>query len=815
MTQTNLEKLSKHELITLVEELQTSAQTVSNVKLERDKLLQVVDNIPNAYITIVENDLSVGLTSGGEFKKLGLDPNQFIGLSIEDVFGDQTPFVKAKYLKAFKGEKQTFNLFINEQHQLYEVIPLKDQKSKINQILVFVRNITAQKEAENILLEREELFRSLFEQDILVNLIVNPNDGALIDANTAAVNFYGWPREQLLQMTIHEINTLSQEEVAHEMKKAKDKQQNHFEFQHRLSDGSIRDVDVFSSSIVLHGRQLLYSSIYDITEQKQAELERIRSQEKFQTMVENSPLAIVMSRGVEQITEYLNPTFTALLGYTIDDVPSVSKWWPLAYPDKEYRKQIEELWQKKVERAIESDSQIEPMETIVSCKDGSTRNILWGFVSTDNQNWSFGQDLTSIRMAEKELSDHRANLEILVAERTAQLQKNYLELANKQKEVETASQLKSEFLSNMSHELRTPLSSILSLSHVLANQAKDRLNDEEIKYLEIVERNGKNLLSLVNDILDLSRIEAGKTELFFSKVSFCQLAEVIQSNLLPLAEEKGLTVDVIASDDIPLVTSDEQKLHQALTNIAGNAIKFTESGSIKITITHDDHFVYTDIEDTGIGISVEALPHIFDEFRQVDGSFSRKYEGTGLGLAIAYRTINLLGGTIRVKSELGVGSRFTVSIPIHWVDQSEITLAPEEDDLIIEGAEEFSRLEDETKNILVIEDNPDNMVTVKALLGGKFDILEAVDGKSGLDLAIKRSPDLILLDMILPEMSGIEVAKRLKSNNETQNIPVIALSASVMSHNKKSFLEAGCDAFVPKPIDQKVLFATIEKWLKK
>ncbi len=246
------------------------------------------------------------------------------------------------------------------------------------------------------------------------------------------------------------------------------------------------------------------------------------------------------------------------------------------------------------------------------------------------------------------------------------LQAQNIELEEERKKVELATKLKSEFLANMSHELRTPLNSIMALSSVLIKKAKDKLDDEENDYLKIVERNGKRLLELINDILDLSKIEAGKMDVKPKSTAIDGLAKTLIENISTLSEQKGLTLTLNTQKNLPKVHTDESRLHQALLNIVANSVKFTHKGGVEIAINYDKTNVYIDVKDTGIGIAKDVLPHIFDEFRQADGTSSRQYEGTGLGLSIAKKMITILGGKIRVKSELGIGSVFTVTIPIEW-----------------------------------------------------------------------------------------------------------------------------------------------------
>ncbi|MCD4681377.1 MAG: response regulator, partial [Bacteroidales bacterium] len=586
----------------------------------------------------------------------------------------------------------------------------------------------------------------------------------------------------------------------------------------------------------------------------------------------------------------------------------------------------------------------------------------------------FAESLTrsnqQLEAQKEELQDQSEELQDQADElqqTSEELQEQNLELEAQRNHVEAANKLKSEFLSNMSHELRTPLNSIMALSRVLTMQAKDKLNDEENNYLEIIERNGKNLLTLINDILDLSKIEAGRMDVLPEFISIGSLLQIIKENMTTLSEERDLNLTLSIPDNLPQVETDESKLQQILTNIIGNAVKFTEKGSVDISVKHDQENIFIEVKDTGIGISKEMLPNIFDEFRQADGTSSRQFGGTGLGLAIANKMTEILGGNIKVKSKPGVGSVFTITIPIRWysdklnddtnsskiirvqnaenkipdlhddlkivkaVSETRILLVEDNPDAIIQlrailekegylidvagggqqaldylqhtipdgvildlmmpdidGFEvlqkiksnkktkniavliltakdlnkeeleklcsnniqqlihkgdvdiegllnkvqqmlenqpvlkshiETSNLKPETSNlkpnVLIEEENLDNMTTIKAILKDKCNIYEAVDGEEGLKTAQSQLPDLILLDMALPKLSGGEVIKVLKENNKTKNIPVIAVTAQAMSGDNEKFIKAGCDGYIPKPIDQEALLAEIWRLLKK
>ena len=358
-----------------------------------------------------------------------------------------------------------------------------------------------------------------------------------------------------------------------------------------------------------------------------------------------------------------------------------------------------------------------------------------------------------------------------------ELQEQNLELEAQRKQIEAANNLKSEFLSNMSHELRTPLNSIMALSSVLLMEAKDRLSEEESGYLEIIERNGKRLLKLINDILDLSKIEAGRLEVVLQQTSVTVLLNTVKETLWVLAQEKGLEMILDVEPDLPMVKTDESKLHQVLTNIVGNAIKFTETGSVKIKAFKYGGKVKVKVTDTGIGISEEMLPYIFDEFRQVDGTSSRKFEGTGLGLAIANKLMNVLGGSIYVESEPGKGSVFTISFPVVWHNE----FASQYERIDVEDVKNNSGNElavPSGAKILLVEDHPEAILQLKSVLERQHYIVDvATGGKEALEYIHHNIPDGIILDLMMPEIDGFEVLEKLKVTERTKNIPVLILTA--------------------------------------
>lgn len=567
-----------------------------------------------------------------------------------------------------------------------------------------------------------------------------------------------------------------------------------------------------------------------------------------------------------------------------------------------------------------------------------------------------------IERQNEELQAQQEELEAQTEElqkQTEEVREQNLQLELQQLAVEEVSRLKSQFLSNMSHELRTPLNSVMALSRVLMMQARTKLSDEEVSYLEIIERNGKNLLRLINDILDLAKIEAGRMDIHPKPFSFGQAVENLMESIIPLAREKKIEIRQEIAADLPLLVSDELRVVQILQNLLANAVKFTDAGSVSVSVHSDPDHLFVRIADTGIGIAASDLPHIFDEFRQVDGTSARRHEGTGLGLAIARKAARMLCGEIAVESILHKGTTFTLTLPLAWsgaapsqepgIDrllsrepsEGKIILGGEtrtpaqsfaaftsptpprillvEDneaaiiqvkavlesaghavdvarggqeaidfvsrtrpdgiilDLMMPDIDGFAVLEEirgtpatakipvliltakdltphdlqrlsanhvqqlvqkgdvdretllmktramigrgrergtsECPTILIVEDNPDNMVTIKAVLQNLYRIIEATNGEVGLDLATKTRPDLILLDMALPKMDGRTVLRHLRENRALAAIPVIAMTAQVMKGDREEILAAGCDDYIAKPIDPVDTLKKITAWL--
>jgi HAMP domain-containing protein/CheY-like chemotaxis protein len=439
----------------------------------------------------------------------------------------------------------------------------------------------------------------------------------------------------------------------------------------------------------------------------------------------------------------------------------------------------------------------------------------------------------------------------LLAEQNARIeQKNVeveiarAELEDKAEQLALSSKYKSEFLANMSHELRTPLNSLLILAKLLSDNQDDTLTEKQIEFARTIYNAGSDLLQLINDILDLSKVEAGKMEINAQAIEPAALADFVERTFRPVADQKLLQFGVTLAAGLPgSIVTDEQRLQQVLKNLLSNAFKFTERGSVILsvapapadarfgeeTLRSAETVVQFEVSDTGIGISGEKLKLIFEAFQQADGTTSRRYGGTGLGLSISREIARLLGGEIRVTSQPGKGSSFTLFLPGEAPERHvetpvlDVTLARNGDEfdpavlLTREPpvADDRSQIADGDRVVLIVEDDQDfaNIELAMARERG-FKGIVAVRGDEGLALAHEYKPDAIILDMRLPVRSGWEVLDHLKRHPETRHIPVHIVSGSFENGGVQEALRAGAVAVLEKPVAHEVLNSTYSRILE-
>ncbi len=426
----------------------------------------------------------------------------------------------------------------------------------------------------------------------------------------------------------------------------------------------------------------------------------------------------------------------------------------------------------------------------------------------------------------KELEDKAKLLEV----KNQEVELASRSVEEKAEQLSLISRYKSEFLANMSHELRTPLNSLLILSKNLLENKDHNLSNEQIKYAGTIHSAGQDLLALINEILDLSKVEAGKMPVDPTAIQLPKVKEYLEQTFKPIAEHKSLEFKTSRTPDVPRsMFTDENRLQQILKNLLSNAFKFTEKGSVSLTIElapkhrkfsmetleNAKNVIAFVVRDTGIGIPEDKQKLIFEAFQQADGTTSRKYGGTGLGLTISREIARLLGGAIEVNSVPGEGSTFTLFLPQNYMGQEPMRPSAEEHELVI--SELPQNADFNGKKILIVDDDMRNIFAITSILEKQgMSVSYAENGKLALQ-SLQNHPDidLVLMDTMMPEMDGLEAMRQIRKMPEFANLPIISLTAKAMKGDREECLAAGASEYITKPVDSTNLLAKMHSWLTK
>lgn len=671
-------------------------------------------------------------------------------------------------------------------------------------------------------------FLDFFKEHNAVILVIEPGSGQIVEANQAASRFYGYSRAELRAMGIQDINALTSEEVAQERLRAETEKRNYFIFRHRLKNGDIKTVEVHSSPYTYQGKDVLISVINDISAQRamqddlwhyQTQLEQMVDRQTSK-LIENHRLTVTMlvigiaglvvlilalviavksqneakrqaQNKRQQLDDIIwstnvgtfewdiptgqvqiNDRFAQMLGYTVAELEPITyeTWTDNTHPDD--LKIAQALIQKNFAGVLDHyETEFRMMH-----KDG---HYVWILSKGNVVEWAENGQPMRMTGTHSDITQRKAMEEAL---------------RKAKQDAEDANRAKSEFLATMSHELRTPMMGIRGVLELLRDN--DVVLAQERGLLDDLDESSRNLMILLDDILDLSKIEAGKLRLVRNVRAPSDIVRNVANLFAPSAQKKNIHLKTNAADlgDYWCML-DDIRFRQVVSNLVSNAVKFTDEGYVEVLLEvqkgqghRRKDILNVSVRDTGIGIDEDYIANIFSRFSQVDQSLSKKYGGTGLGLAISHELSEMMGGELMVQSEVGKGSVFTLSLPV------EQAAKPVKND--------NTRTALEPLNILMAEDNLINQKVISAMLSKNgHAVTIASNGREAVEEAAKEAFDLVLMDIQMPEMDGLEATREIRrTSGPNARKPIIAFTADAVKEHHEDFFKAGIDTIIIKPV---------------
>ncbi|MGQ1908978.1 PAS domain S-box protein [Marinifilum sp. RC60d5] len=524
-----------------------------------------------------------------------------------------------------------------------------------------------------------------------------------------------------------------------------------------------------------------YCVIQDITAKLKAEEELKASEAKLRYFIQQAPFPLSLVNTLTGEISYLNNSFFKMFGYSDEEISTLDKWWKLAFPNPDYREFVIKKWEKVTGFSEEEKASTTPQVYNIYCKDGSVKQTLVSGIALGNEFLTIMVDISAQKKIEQEL--------IIAKERAEESEK-----------------LKSAFLANMSHEIRTPMNGILGFADLLKSPKLS--GEKQQKYIDIILKSGDRMLSTINDIIEVSKIETNQVQPSNIQVNINAVIDHYYDFFEPEAKEKELSFN--SSKALPaeqsVILTDQLMLDSILSNLIKNAIKYTVTGSIDFGYRDKGNYLEFFVKDTGIGIAANMQSIIFERFRQADLNNEDTIEGSGLGLAISKAYVEMLGGEIILKSELGKGSEFIFTIPVKRSKSKKIDV--DSSTLICEA-------DGKKLKVLIAEDDEYAREYLSILLKRiSSEILIAENGEMAVELASKHSDiDLILMDMKMPKLNGYEATKQIRENNKT--VPIIAQTAFALAGDREKTLQAGCNDFISKPVSADHLYSAVNRLIYK
>ncbi len=764
-------------------------------RFDKDKQLNILQKaIDQTSISIIITDVNGNITYVNNSFTL------MSGYNEDEVIGKNSRFLKSGYHdqkfyenlwetilsgQTWKGEFKNKHKDGGFYWESTIISPIFDDSGIISHFLCTKEDVTDKKQAEKALFASESKLRSFFAQSNAIILVVDPNTIRIVEFNKAAELYYGYSLEEFSAIDFSTDFVGFVEAVKIEAFETQGDNKNVYVQKHKLKNGEYRDVEIFPAKVEFNDNVLIYIIVQDITRRKKAIEALKESESKKLALLKIMPdLIFVMNTKGEFIDVYTDKP----------DRIGIS-------PHKILGKTCEYVFPKELAEKIRQNI-LEAVET------REVKSFEYRF-KKDFRRYVFEE----IRIISS------GNDEVLVIMRDNTQEKNaQLNLEKAMEDANEANRIKSVFLANISHEIRTPINSILGFSDLLAaelHEPSQRLNLQSIK------SSSKSLLNLINDILDLSKIEAGKLTIKYHELNPRVLLNELENLFSIKVNEKGLTYNTLVEKNVPdIVVFDEMRLKQILINLIGNSIKFTDRGYVSVRLsTHNftkvdgEEFVdlVFEVEDTGIGIKEENQKVIFEAFKQQDDQDARKYGGTGLGLAITKSLIRMLNGSIALDSVVNKGSIFTVvfsgveiSTNLSMVSRARITPR---------GKRRIGQVVFKPAVVLIADDDKPNREILKGIFkGSNMDFQLAENGKHAIKLIKNKKPKIALVDIKMPLIDGLELAEYIKTNEQLKDVIVIGVSATPIIPGKDKRSEY-LDDFIAKPIDINKFLEKLERYL--
>jgi PAS domain S-box-containing protein len=734
-------------------------------------------------IFVIDRDLNIVLENKAlkEFnRRVGIN-EPTLGNSVDIYSNNLEGFKLSDYILVLRTGEEIYDEEVRiDENTIVEIrkSPVYDENDIVSRVITLIKDITDNKQTEHKLIKSEKKFRDLME--LLPEMIFETDlNGNVIYANQFALERLDFSHDDIIS-GLNMFDIFTKQEAA----RAKENFNKHLDNKkHGPEEYYIvtRDKEIFP--VILHINPIIENErsvgirgvMIDITDRKKAEEQLKQSLQTTRAIVNSIPdmLFHFNKKGVflnykDDKEEHLSIPAENIIGRNLKEV---------------FPADISELMMKRINNCIANGDDIIEYQLKVKNKikdfEGRFAKI------NDNEVIVLIRDMSERLSYEKELKEA------------------------KEKAIE-ANKAKSEFLANMSHEIRTPMNAILGLTESLLSKIT---NTQYTGHLKTIHSSGEILLSLIDDILDLSKIEANKLEFKYEPAEIRSIIREIRQIFVQKAEENGLDIEINIDKDIPhMLVIDEIRLRQVLLNLVGNALKFTEEGYIKIEVKGDINSdgetmkLQIAVIDTGIGISSGQQKVIFDAFRQQSGQSRRKYGGTGLGLAICKRLVEKMNGKIKVDSSPGKGSVFKVILSKVLISDVSATKSHV-------AEEDYTNVEFARSTIMIVDDFKSNIETLESLINGDVKFVEAGNGREAIEKLKTVTPDLIIMDIRMPEMDGIQTAKYIRNGLKMKDIPIIVFTTSVLSFDNR-ISRKYVTGYIPKPAKKSQITSELKKYLK-